>query len=73
MLLIYTCLLRVRNIVKSLCWIEQLILLWAGNVLTLIKVIIVMIKPHFYTNWLKTSSGVFGTQLNIYDGAFLQK
>ena len=37
MLLIYICLLKVRNIVNPCVDIEQLIVLWAGNVLTLIK------------------------------------
>ena len=32
-----------------------------------------IIKPNFYTIWLKTSKGVFKTQLKIYGGASFQK
>ena len=76
-LLIYICLLK--EILKNHCSdIEQLIVLWGGNVI-LIKLwstcnlITVTSKPHFYVNWIKTSRDVFRTQLNIYDGAFREK
>ena len=71
MLLIYICLLKDRNIVKSFIWYWGNDYLWAGNVLTLIEMwdsiynlITAILKTHFYSNWIKTSRGVFRTQPN---------
>ena len=81
MLSIYICLRKVRNIVKPLCWHWATECPLVGNFLTLIKILdkcdstcnlmTPILKPNFYTNWLKTRKDVLRTQLNIYGGAFL--
>ena len=49
----------------------------SSNVFTVICVtapylIIPMIKPNFFTNWLETSKGLFRSHLKIYGGAFFK-
>ena len=77
MLPIYIYLLKVEILENHCLEIAQLSVNWQGNVLTLVKVWeylqINILKPHFCTTWIKTIRGVFITQLNVSDEAFLQK
>ena len=71
MLLTYICLLKVRNIEKLHIWYWEndyllgrqcLNLNW--NVREYCNLITTILKTNFYSNWIKSSRGVFRTRLN---------